>query len=170
MSVRTRASSPSGVTPTLPRFIRSENYIETAGHNNVVGTVYLMPLTISQTCIVDQIIYFVAATALGNVRLGIYREGTPPDLPDGGALVVESASVAQPGTNRFHFVPIANTVLIAGRYWIAIQGDAVGTFRGVFDAASSILRSFALVYGAFTNPCPATAAGTNCPAFMLRKV
>lgn len=125
------------------------------------GDVYLEPLDIWWPVIIDRLVWQVAAQG-GNLRMGIYREGPTIDLPDGGELVVESASVACPAANTIHLLPIADTLLVAGRYWVGLQADATfGQLRRalVSNAGLQPVRyTRAGGYGAFTDPCPVTNA------------
>lgn len=120
-----------------------------------VGRVYLTPIDVRWPITIDRIIYQVGTTSLGNVRVGLYREGTTADSPAGAALVVESASVAQSAINCIQMVTVASTVLTRGQYFVAIQADAIGSMYADTDAGSSLAFYYPLVYAAFTDPCPA---------------
>jgi len=141
----------------------------------VTARVYLVPIEVEARCTVDAImIYLWQGTVAGNLRVGIYKDGTTPDLPDGGALVVESASVAKAGTWRKQLVTIADTVLEPGLYWLAFQSDEatsiVSSERAIFGVdPQHRYYDRGGGYGAFTNPCPATTSGNiMCPLMFLR--
>lgn len=134
----------------------------------VVGRVYIAPFDVPWKVIVDRIMYVVGAVAAGNVRLGIYEEGPTIDLPDAGNLLAESGSVAQPGTVRYHSLPIPETLLRPGRHHISIQGDdTTGEFYRVVRSTPTA-RFYDHAYGPFTDPCPVTAGLINTPLIMLR--
>lgn len=135
------------------------------------GNVHLLPIEIGETVTIDALVIPVSNN-VGNVRMCLYRDNG--NVPDGGALIVETASVAPVGGNRKSEVAIANTQLIPGMYWFGFQcdngaltllrmGDLVNT-SGTVEG-----KSYALVYGAFTDPCPATATDTS-PAVGFLKV
>ena len=106
----------------------------------------------------------------GNVRLGLYREGPTPEIPDGGALVVETGSVAQIPGISIQLIAIPPTLLRRGKYWTGIQGDDVtGTYYTLRDDASVIDAMYDHPYGPFTDPCPATGMWQR-PAHMFVRV
>lgn len=127
----------------------------------VVGQCNLATFSVPWPVVIDGIYYEVGGTSAGNVRAGIYEDGPAGDIADGGALLVESASVAQAGAQTAQFIPIPETVLKPGVYWIALQvsdatatirsGSCTGDFNGHFYNRGG-------GYGPFTNPCPVTAA------------
>ena len=105
------------------------------------------------------------------MRIGIYREGPTIDLPDGGELVAESASVIQVGlaTYTLDQIPIPATILTPGRYYMALQGDDVtGTFIRTVDYTTFIGRYYDHGYGVFTDPCPVTVLIATVPTFGVR--
>ena len=124
--------------------------------------VFLVPINIPVSFTVDRLLYLVNVQA-GNVRLGLYADNG--DAPDGGALIVETASLAMGvGGNKDEKV-VAATMCAAGEYWLAIQGDNAGgsMWQGritISCGGTLFTRQYDLAggYGAFTNPCPVTAA------------
>ena len=123
------------------------------------GRVFLVPLQVEVQCHIDTIC-FVVTTQAGNVRVGIYRDNG--DTAAGGALVVESASVACGAAGSVQEVAVADTELTPGFYWVAIQSDTTTAvlYRGSgAHATSGSLRVERFDngggYGAFDNPCPA---------------
>jgi hypothetical protein len=144
------------------------------------GRVWVGLGDIPWACTIDYLFYMVLATSAGNIRIALYGpvtpvSGAPPEVPTNAPLLVESTSVAQPGTNRRHFVSIADTAITTpGLYFGAIQSDGTtGTF-----ARSSVDDSFmwggyfpngggAGAYGAFQNPMPAITAA-NALIFGVR--
>ena len=140
----------------------------------LIARVYLNPIEVPYRIEIDRLGYQVGLTSAGNIRMGLYRQGTVADTPDGGALVVESASEAQVAGNRIQSVIVPDTVLIPGLYYLAWQGDdATATFYawrdngGLWPTCSTRGGG----YGAFTDPCPATAgvAGDYIKCFMRVK-
>lgn len=142
----------------------------------VAGRVFTAPIQVPCSVTIDRIGFFTSGVAAGNVRLSLYHVGSfgLPDLPDAGALVVESASVALGGlANRVYLGTVANTALTPGLYFGAIQGDTVGDgYRGSGNLYNNVsfTRTYDLGgYGPFTNPCPATVTRDwYTPFFMLR--
>jgi len=137
--------------------------------------VYLIPIEVLVRCTVDRImVHQYEGTVAGNCRVGIYKDGTTPDLPDGGALVVESASVAKAGINQKQLITIADTVLEPGLYWLAYESDEnttiISSERGIFGIdPGHRYYDRGGGYGALTNPCPATTGGNiSCPFLLLR--
>jgi hypothetical protein len=127
--------------------------------SGLAARVWLMPFQVPYQVEVDRIGYQVGAASAGNIRMGIYREGPTAGLPDGGALVVESASVAQGGVNSIQMVIIAATVLTPGMYYVVWQGDnANATWYAWRDNANTWPTCYTRAggYGAFTDPCPTT--------------
>jgi hypothetical protein len=107
----------------------------------------------------------------GNIRLGLYRDNG--DTPAGGALVVETASVAL--ANFKNEVVIADTVLEPGLYWFALQNDDATPVFITSDQTESLGGTlqcyvFAQGYGAFTDPCPAVAFEMYTPLGFVRVV
>ena len=137
----------------------------------VIGRTSISLIDIPFDCIIDRLCYQVGAAAAGNARIGLYREGGTIDLPDGGTLVAESGSVAQPGTHRTvvnTLVPV-EPMLTRGRYYVALQGDNItGTAWFMFDSASNFGRYYDHAYGAFGNPCPVTVVSDRSPVVGLR--
>lgn len=131
----------------------------------VAGLCFMGYLVIPFECTIDQIIYCVGDVSAGNVRAGLYgpiTAGTPPEAPDGAALVIESASVAQIAALSTQHVDITATAITTpGIYWAAVQGsDATGTIYRVNLASTGGIHGHGYTraggYGAFTNPCPST--------------
>lgn len=136
----------------------------------VVGRVYLAPFDVPWRVLIDAIAYYVMNVSAGNVRIGLYREGPTADDPDGGGLVVESGSVAQPGTTRLHIIPVADTLVEPGQYFVGLQGDdTTGTFsRGATEDTGVLSMYYDHAYGVFTDPCPATTITSYVLNAMLR--
>lgn len=142
----------------------------------VTARVYLIPVEVLVRCTVDRImVHQYEGTCVGNCIVGIYKDGTVVDIPDGGALVVESASVAKAGVNQKQLITIADTVLEPGLYWLAYESDEATTIitseRSVFLVdPSHCYYDRGGGYGALTNPCPVTTRGHYLCPFMLLRV
>ena len=137
----------------------------------IAGRVFLSQLIVPKNLRIDRLAYHVGNVSAGNVRLGLYREGPAAELPDGGAVVVETGSVAQVAVERLQLTVIPSTQLVRGRYWLCVQGDDVtGTYRYQRDDANTIGRAYDHPYGPFTDPCPATFATSRYPHMVARVV
>lgn len=181
MSCRTRASS-GFVEEYFDRIISNCDMVFTTVSQafGTTGRVRLSPIHVRKRVTIDMLGYVIGDAANGNVRIGLYRRGIIgwPDLPDTGALVVETGSLAQPGTNRVHWATVPDTQLAPGLYYPAVQCDDVnGTFHWFSRTQSwhhNILGNVLIghyydhPYGAFTNPCPATIQSSYAPVFLLR--
>jgi hypothetical protein len=121
--------------------------------------VYIVPIQIPYMVIIDRLAYTLDTVSAGNVRMGLYRDNG--DTPVGGALVVESGSVAKAGTGRKQEVTIPNTQLTPGLYWLAVLSDESTTIiyrcDGAYGTGGTLLACYYDIgaYGALTNPCPA---------------
>jgi len=157
--------------PFKPRYIRTSapsEYFASAAFA-VAGRVWIAPIDVHVRCVINRLIYQVGTAQVGNVRLGLYREGATIDKADGGDLVVESASVVQSPAAAIQMVTVPDTLLNPGRYYVAIQGDdPTGTFRNFYDPGNLIARYYDQAYGAFTDPCPVTTATNRIPIMFLR--
>jgi hypothetical protein len=131
------------------------------------GAVKLMPVEVEHTVTIDRLIAFgVAGTTPGNFRLGIY--GSVGNVPDGGALLAETASVAVGDQMNEVAMGVASLTLTPGLYFFAEQNDNGSLQLVAPDAHMTIngsvqCRSYAQAYGAFANPCPATGLETQPP-------
>jgi hypothetical protein len=66
-----------------------------------------------------------------------------------------------PGTTRLVLVEIADTLLIPGQYYLALQSDVTSDKVYVCEEDSTIIAYYydrAGGYGAFTDPCPTVTA------------
>lgn len=141
-----------------------------------VGRVLLMEFVVEKNCRVDQIVYVSGGTAAGSATVGIYGPISTRETPDGAALLVESSSTAQSGTNTPQPISITETTLVPGLYYVALEGsDATGTYMR--NTNQTQVTGFGAYYdrgggyGALTNPCPATTAtGSALPGIKLRIV
>ena len=141
---------------------------------HVANRVYLTPIEVPVRLTVDRICVSKLGVAAGNYRAGIYKDNG--NTPTGGALVVESDSIAKGGAWASIELTIAATQLEPGLYWIAILSDeattqVLATYNSEGVGLSVENRYYDIgAYGALTNPCPATllAPNGNCPNSMLR--
>lgn len=155
------------------RYIHSAELWGTAftGTLFVTGRVYVAPIQIPVTLTIDRLGWIQDNVSAGNVRNGLYRD--MGDTPVGGALVVESASIAKAGTLRKMEAVIVDTQLSPGLYWRAIRSDEnTSTFaaHGVsYPLGGSLLGGYYdAAYGAFTNPFPAITPNNNAPGQYVR--
>lgn len=138
----------------------------------VQDVVKLCPLEIPFTVTIDRIGVIWDTPVAGNFRLAIYEDNG--DTPAGGALSVESASVAKAGINQAQELTVANTQLTLGLYWLAYNSDEAASvyirvqpFEGLVGG-TLITYQYALAYGAFTDPCPAVASIVSIPFMYVR--
>lgn len=133
------------------------------------GTIGLTPIQIPFTLTIDRLM-LVWTVAAGNCRMGLYNDNG--DLPDGGALVVETGIV--PIVAGKTEGAIASTQLQPGLYWLGLQADIAAVLGGAtFTRASGSWGALGTLFGrqylvgagfgVFANPCPATAVLTTPP-------
>jgi len=139
----------------------------------VTARVKLIPFEVPVRLTVDRIIICYRTPAAGNIRAGIYKDNG--NTPQGGALLVESASVAKAGAWQKQEIVISDTELEPGLWWAAIQSDEnttviEGEAAEYFKGGSLQCMYYDLgAYGPFTNPCPAVAvAPSRQPVVLLR--
>jgi hypothetical protein len=118
--------------------------------------VYYYPFRIYETCLAVEMALVNGSTASGNLDIGIYDWE--------GNKIVSSGSTAQSGTSTFQVFNITDTILVPGKYFMAItHSNTTGTSMG-FSFASGIYVPSGLFYmettGAFGLPATATF-GTN---------
>jgi hypothetical protein len=135
--------------------------------NPTEGRVYLLPYIVPFQHTVE-LIGYVAGAVAGNCIVGIYADDG--DTPAGGALIVESASVAIPAVaNHMKELAIADTQLAAALYWLAIEfDDDSSAFRDIpAQLVDGTLVAYyydrAGGYGALTDPCPAVTEQADGP-------
>ena len=136
------------------------------------GRVHLVEIAVPDAVTVDRIMTMIGGSGTGNVRFGIYKEGATAHSPDGGELVIESAAIDVSAYSRgLAAMTIAETALAAGIYFLAFQAsadtvylytsyDVVGVLGSYYDRAGG--------FGAFTDPCPETAAADRAATLGLR--
>jgi len=138
---------------------------------DTAGRAFLAPLEVPFRCTLDRLVAIWADVTAGNVRMGLYVNNTVAvNTPVGGALVVETASVAKTGTYRTQEITISNIVVDPGFYFLAIMSDET-TSRCPMCWSPFLQQSIMIGaiydrfggYGPFTNPCPALAAYDEVP-------
>lgn len=140
-----------------------------------VARVLLMMMEVPIDCWVDAIIVTIGSVQSGNHRVGIYGPvAFATDTCQGAALLVESASVGVGSINSPQTIPITETFLARGKYYIAYQADN-NTMRYLRQSNGSQVQGWVQFYdrsggyGAFTNPCPTiTETGSNIPGTKVR--
>lgn len=166
----------SGYTTTYKRYVRPVFcYQANTTLTMVAARVYLIPIEIERKMTVDRICVPISTPVAGNIRACIYADNG--DTPVGGALIVESASVAKGNPVGRQEIVIVDTTLEAGLYWVAVQSDESttvlisesdsfsmrGTLKGEFyDIAGG--------YGAFTNPCPGVGEFSGATVILSLRV
>jgi len=140
------------------RYIHLLQSKHAAGNNNVTAArVYLQMIQIPVEMTIDRIAHCVVVQN-GNIIRGIYEDNGL--TPAGGALVVESASVAL-GAAGWDEITVADTTLAEGLYWLALESDdATANLRRVDSLSVPTISGHyfynrALGYGPLTDPCPA---------------
>lgn len=160
--------------PLYQRYIKGIFEGNLSSTTFVTDRVYLLPIQILFPMAVDRCILQYAAIAAGNIRAGIYRDNG--DTPVGGALIVESAGIPKIGINQKHEVPIADTILLPGLYWMAFVSDEnLSTYwlvQPVWRSGGTLTsHEYALgAFGPLDDPCPATATEGNVPYCALRRM
>lgn len=157
-----------------PRVIKSEYWEFQGAAIGTAGRVYLTPLIIKDTVTVDRIGLTMDDPTAGNWTVGIYADNG--DTPQGGDLIVESASTSKGASWTSQEITITPTTLQPGTYWLAIQSDEVTT---VIMRTSSMYSGITLNpryydrgggYGALTNPCPALTATSFAANMWVRTI
>lgn len=135
--------------------------------------VYLLALEIPFNCSIDGIIPCWSNPVAGNVRAVVYEDVSV--TPEGGDVLVESASIAKAGTYRYQKLTLAETALTRGIVWLGIVSDE-GTskfHRAEYGAyGPAVLRGISYdigTYGALTDPCP-TLTARDHPAYLMASV
>jgi len=166
----------SGYTKTYQRYLRPVfcHQANTA-LTMTTGRVYLIPVEVERKMTIDCICVPLSGTVAGNMRVGVYADNA--ETPAGGALLVESASVAKAGTYRRQEVAIADLLIEAGLYWLAVQSDEATTILLAEHNAFAIGGTLEGKqydrgggYGAFTNPCPAVVAASNATVILSARI
>lgn len=125
--------------------------------NGVAGAIRFTPLQLYTTMTISKIGCTVTVFA-GNVRFGIYADNG--DVPDGGALLSETASVAPAANAKFEIALPANLQLIGGLYWLAVQASnaalALRTNGATGPNGTLSDHTVLSAYGAFPDPAPVT--------------
>ena len=145
-----------------------------------VGEVALAQIEVPVPCTIDLLGYETGNVVAGTTRIGLFPRNVIgwPDLPDGGALIVEAGPLAPLLGLRVHWFTIPATSLTEGVYFIAIQSNnALSTFARMFARwTHNVLgnadpgRSYLQAFGPFTTPCPITAPESVSPSVFMRVV
>ena len=135
--------------------------------------VYLGPIEVKCRSTIDRIAIVYDTPCAGNIRAGLYYDNGY--TPVGGALLVETAALAKTGTFRIHELPIVDTLIEPGMYWMGILSDDPTTavvMQGPWQLrAGDGARLCYYNRGGFLpllNPCPAVGYVTDTPWFYLR--
>lgn len=120
---------------------------------------YFVPFVTNQTTTIMQLFIVNGSTASGNFDIGIYD--------DNGTKIVSSGSTAQSGTSVIQAVDITDTMIGAGRYYLALSmNGTTGTNQSFSTAAAQnqAMGTF-LAASAFALPATVTLA-QNTTAFI----
>jgi len=122
-----------------------------SSNNPTANKAYYTPFRLATPMTVVQL--FVengAGASAGNIDMGIYTEG--------GIRIVSSGAIAQSGISVLQLLDITDTVLLPGRYYLAlVSNNATSTFRTTTNAALALQQGFGLLQEASAYPLPATA-------------
>jgi len=165
---------PSGINEhVLYRRLLRPVYDYSVYNDLTVATarVYLIPLEVPVTLTTDAIWVAYLDPSVGNCRAAIYADNG--ETPVGGALIVESASVAKGGIWSSQDITIADIELNPGLYWLAYQSDENTTI--VYGHNTAMINNLRIssyrydlgAYGAFTDPCPAVTVEHATPYLRL---
>ena len=115
---------------------------------------YYVPFYLPMNGTVKRVWWYNGSAVSGNVDCGIYNE----DL----TRAVSLGSTAQAGTSVVQFGNIADTALVAGRYWMALALDNTTGRIARFASDIELLAAFGCAQeaSAFALPATATLAAT----------
>ncbi len=145
----------------------------------VVGRVYLVSFWAFRSITITRLSVVLQTTvAAQNIRLGVYSDGTTPNNPAGGKLLVDSGNLLQSGASNvtINFALPKALGLPAGIYWIALVASDAGinisrvdtdfTFIGDLAGETLLGAQFDLPsgFGSLPNVCPPVAVPTAFPA------
>ncbi len=174
--VSTATQTALDAKPYLGRWITPvHGGVASTSQTFTVGRVLLCQFVVPVSCQVNGLSYMIGAAAAGNVIGGIVgpvsRTG---DTADAGAVIAQSASTAQAGTNTYQLLTWTAVTLAPGVYYAALEGDnATGTYhRHPNQIQAPGLASFydrSGGYGALTDPTPTTTStGSAVPGLRVR--
>jgi hypothetical protein len=147
-----------------------------------VGRVHLCPIIVPYLMTFDTIgcVISTKGGADTTVTMGIYPSSS--DAPDGTAPLLSVTMPADGASTGFEEVAISDLQLSAGEYFVALEtADTVIIFNRYSTAAgTAVVTNVKYLtgcyydrsggYGALTNPCPATTAGTSGKAAIFLRV
>lgn len=140
------------IAPVRGNALNATVAVGTSGR--VFGSMFEVP----SRCRVTAIRFANGATVAGNVRAAIYGPVTGDTLT-GGSLLVESADTALTGVSTEMVVPVTETVLKRGTYYVCLQFD--GTTHTIVRSATNAVmpitctQRFDQTYGAYPSTAPA---------------
>ncbi len=141
------------------------------------GAVKLVLIDVPYKCAVERIAWINGATAQDNLRVGIYSVVLGGDDPTGGALLFDSGSIAQSGTNALQEHILTQSITLEpGRYYLALMttGTTMTYMRNTNQSqATGFTYTFTNTGGfaAFAATVPAvTASGSAIPALRMRVI
>jgi hypothetical protein len=109
-----------------------------------------VPIALSEAVTVVKMAWLNGATVSGNVDVGIYDAS--------GNRLVSIGSTAQAGVTNSQVVDIADTLLNAGRYYLALAVDNItGTMRMTVPDTLGTVKAMGMLQMAAAFPLPLTA-------------
>lgn len=141
------------ISPFHPESIGSAltNIMSLASSVNTADLAHYYPFTIYSPVTVYDMFYIVGATSNGNIDLGIYDSQLN--------RIVNSGSTGMGTANTFQIVPITDTLLVPGDYFMAYQASSgTGTTSQRSGAADQIplIMKYTQAVGSFGLPATAT--------------
>lgn len=166
------ATSGSAITGAMPTgtlstvgesCVASDSNTYMGGHWNSIGTyapvasrALYVPVQVAETITVYRMAWTNGATVAGNIDVGIYDESF--------SRLVSIGSTAQAGVSTMQVVDIADTVLVAGTYFLAfVRDDITATFARSSASDATVLELSGVQHMAAGFPLPATATGLSAP-------
>ena len=158
------------------RFIGVPSVHGHLGGSDSIGVNYarLSQVEIPWRMEIDRIAIQNGNAVLGNVRVGIYKEGSIIDDPEGGSLLWQSGSYIQSVVESFQWVDIVPPIILeAGRYYcVVVVDNATATSRNYNNDATVVADrlgwGWVHAFGAFPSPCPAVTDQASASIFLLR--
>lgn len=141
--------SKESIGSQLANCYPSSTGVAAAPHPSANRAIYV-PFHLTESMTVYKMAIGNGATVSGNLDLGVYSEA--------GIKLVSSGSTPQAGTGTLQEVDITDTLLVPGRYYMAIALDnATGTYLAFTDGTLSPYKLFGMAQQATAFPLPATA-------------
>lgn len=169
-------SIPQGIGIKERRYILPYvNFPTASSFSPVAGRVYLELLyDIISPVAIDQISVVNGSAIAGSITVGIYGPLVTEDTCAGSPLIATSTSTAQSGTTKQQDIPIVQTNLNTGRYYVAIEYSSTSAKFVGTPALPLNISAFAQFYdrsggyGTLTDPCPTITSIPTVPMSIVR--